>query len=163
MATRAAVGADPDSDVGLLAEHKSRYRFAANTTAPQRLLDIACGSGLGFSYFPAVPLVPVIHTTPAGNRTSASRCRSPVKDQRENCGASLERAGRRKSTLLLAGTVVAALSAFRYLARRRNGRSQTRLWYRRMANSTPFFASLLGAARRGTLGRSHYLGDDACQ
>ena len=57
MASRAAERADPDSDVGLLAEHKSRYRFAANTTAPQRLLDIACGSGLGFSYFPAVPLV----------------------------------------------------------------------------------------------------------
>lgn len=57
MATRAAERAGPDSDVGLLAEHKSRYRFAANATAPQRLLDIACGSGLGFWHFPAVPLV----------------------------------------------------------------------------------------------------------
>jgi SAM-dependent methyltransferase len=57
VATRAAERAGPDSDVGLLAEHKSRYRFAANTTAPQRLLDIACGSGLGFWHFPDVPLV----------------------------------------------------------------------------------------------------------
>jgi SAM-dependent methyltransferase len=53
----AAERVGPDSDVGILAEHRCRYRFAAKMTAPKRLLDIACGSGLGFSYFPEAALV----------------------------------------------------------------------------------------------------------
>jgi SAM-dependent methyltransferase len=41
------LGNDPASE--LWGEHRSRYRFAAQFVAGQRVLDIACGSGFGLS------------------------------------------------------------------------------------------------------------------
>lgn len=57
MSSGFAERAGPDSDAALLSEHRSRYRWAASLTSPCRVLDVACGSGIGFSYFPCASLI----------------------------------------------------------------------------------------------------------
>jgi ubiquinone/menaquinone biosynthesis C-methylase UbiE len=48
---------DPTSE--LWGEHRSRYRFAAQFVAGQRVLDVACGSGFGLQMLTAVGARPV--------------------------------------------------------------------------------------------------------
>jgi SAM-dependent methyltransferase len=51
------LGIDPTSE--LWGEHRSRYRFAAQFVAGQRVLDVACGSGFGLQMLAAVGAWPL--------------------------------------------------------------------------------------------------------
>ena len=56
MTIGAAERVGPNSDVGILAEHRCRYRFAAKMTAPASS-RYSVRFGLGFLYFPEAALV----------------------------------------------------------------------------------------------------------